>query len=221
MQDTQRRVNYDTPTPPKRPANVKWAELYKSDYADITSRLAAVGFTESDIASTLGVPLVALRSWKKTFPDFKTAWKGGKRNQLCRMAAKAMLEAFGYDYVTTKTETTEDAEGNAKTKTTTFTNHQALQPNMAIFLLCNLSAQLGLDDTENWRSRQKMEIESHNVSLTITGEAVAGQIERLAGKLLGNQSGPQLAAEGPQLATGTLSGPPRIIDAQFEPEDKE
>jgi hypothetical protein len=103
-------------------------------------------------------------------------------------------------------------------KETTFNKHQMPQPNLLLFLMCNLSSQLGLDEAEGWKSRQKMEVETKSINLTITGEAVSSQIERLAGKLLGNQSGPQLGKEGPQLPAGALNSPPRIIDAQFEPE---
>jgi hypothetical protein len=222
VQDVTTQIDYDLPAPPKRPANAKWPQLYDPKYADIASRLVAVGFTEDDIAATLGVPLAAIRAWKHSFPDFKAAYKGGKRNQLSRMMAKALHEAVGYDYTTTKKETTYNEDGSIKgIKVTEATNHQAPQPNMLLFLACNLSSQLGLDEGEAWKSRQKMEVETKSINLTITGEAVSSQIERLAGKLLGNQTTPQLGQEGLQLAAGVLNSQIPVTDAQFEPETTE
>ena len=200
--ETDRIIDYGVPKPKSgRPKVEKgyYQSLYKSEFDEIASRLSAVGFSCSDLAHTLGVPKEAIENWKIHFPTFKTIWRNGKRDQLKRMVGKAMLEAVGYDYKTSKTEVSRDAEGDIKgTKTVVFTNHQSPQPNLLIFLLCNLSSQLGLENESAWKSRQKLEIESKSINLTITGELVSEQITRLAGKLLGHDK-------------------PLVIDATFEP----
>jgi hypothetical protein len=179
-------IDYELPEPKKgRKPYGFWRDRYNPEYADIASRLSAVGFTESDIAHTLGVEKKAIKAWKHAFPQFKEACENGKHDQLRRMAAKAMLEAVGYNYKTHKKETTYNADGSVKQiKEIEFDNHQSPQPNMLLFLMCNLSSQLGLEGIEGWKSRQKMEIENKNLNLTITGELVGEQIEKLAGRLL-------------------------------------
>ena len=176
----------DTPRPKKtrRPYGY-WVKKYKPEYAEIASRMVASDFTEDDLAYMLGISVQGIRAWKKAFPQFKTACTDGKHNQVKRLVAKSMLEAAGYDYKTKKTRVIKDAEGNiTKTEETEFDNHQAANNNLLIFLLCNLSSQLGLGNEENWKSRQKLEIENKNLNVTITGELVGEQIERLAGRLL-------------------------------------
>jgi len=176
----------DTPRPKttRRPYNY-WVKKYKPEYAEIASRMVASDFTEDDLAYMLGISVQGIKAWKHAFPQFKTACTDGKHNQVKRLVAKSMLEAAGYDYKTKKTRIIKDAEGNiTKTEETEFDNHQAANNNLLIFLLCNLSSQLGLGNEENWKSRQKLEIENRNLNVTITGELVSEQIERLAGRLL-------------------------------------
>jgi len=176
----------DTPRPKttRRPYGY-WVAKYKPEYAEIASRMVASDFTEDDLAYMLGISVQGIKAWKHAFPQFKTACTDGKHNQVKRLVAKSMLEAAGYDYKTKKTRIIKDAEGNiTKTEETEFDNHQAANNNLLIFLLCNLSSQLGLGNEENWKSRQKLEIENKNLNVTITGELVGEQIERLAGRLL-------------------------------------
>jgi len=102
--------------------------------------------------------------------------------------AKAMLESVGYDYKTKRVEVVKNPDGSIKqTKEVTFDNHQSPNPNLILFLMCNLSSQLGLEGIESWKSRQKMEIENKNINLTITGELVGEQITKLAGRLIGEE----------------------------------
>lgn len=235
MSETDRLIDYNIPEPkPGRPKVEPgyWKTLYKPEYDEIASRLSAVGFNGEDIAYSLGVPYQAFVNWKTHFPAFKEAVTDGRRDQLKRMAAKAMLEAVGYDYKTTKTETTFDAEGNIeKTKQVVFTNHQSPQPNMLIFLLCNLSSQLGLENEAAWKSRQKMEIESKSINLTISGELVSAQIAKLAGKLLGEPETKQmetidatfesLPAQNSKDATQDVQDTQETNDSQEESQDED
>lgn len=223
MTETDRQIDYQVPIG-KRGPKAKSPQPYKPEYAEIASRLAAVGFTESDIAHTLDVSIVEVRRWKRNIPEFKTACKDGKRDQLRRMMAKALLEAVGYDYTTTKKETTYNEDGTVKSiKVTEATNHQSPQPNMLLFLACNLSSQLELDDAEKWCSRQKMELETKTINMTITGELVGEQITKLAGKLLGEPQAKQVESKATTAipgiigaVTGTTEAPNVAIEVEFE-----
>jgi hypothetical protein len=190
-------VKYDIPEPKKgRKPFGYWRDKYKPEYADIASRLAAVGFTEKDIAHTLGVTDTAIKSWKHSFDSFREACENGKHDQLKRMAAKAMLESVGYDYQSKKTRIIKDTDGNIqKIEETVFDNHQSPNPNLILFLMCNLSSQLGLEGIDAWKSRQKMEIENRNINLTISGELVSDQINKLAGRLLGESETKQVESK--------------------------
>ena len=63
-------------------------------------------------------------------------------------------------------------------------NFQTPDNTMLVFLICNLTRQLELEDDEAWLSKQKLEIESRNLSVSITSDQITQQIERLAGNLL-------------------------------------
>jgi hypothetical protein len=182
-------INYDTPIPksetPLKGKKTTYADLYKPEYCEQAERLSAVGFTAKDLAYNFGVPEGAVKKWKEKFPEFKDACTAGRHFVLKKMVAKGLMEAVGYDYKSSKTRIIKDAKGNVqKIEETHFTNHQPANNNLLLFLVCNLSHQLGLNPEEAWQSKQKMEIESKNVSMEITGKVAADQIEKLAGKLI-------------------------------------
>jgi hypothetical protein len=178
------QITYPTPEPTKG-KKTTYADLYKSEYCEQAERLSAVGFTEKDLAYNFGVPEGAIKRWKINFPEFKDACTAGRHFVLKKMVAKGLMEAVGYDYKSSKTRIIKDAKGNVqKIEETHFTNHQPANNNLLLFLVCNLSHQLGLAPEEAWQSKQKMEIESKNVSMEITGKVAADQIEKLAGKLI-------------------------------------
>lgn len=162
-----------------------WKDKFKEEYSETASALVGAGYEEGDLADYFGVTRTAIQSWKNTFPEFDRACKGGKHKMIKRMVAKTMLEAAGYDYSTSKTRVIKDKFGNVeKVEETTFKNHQPANNNLLIFLLCNLSHQLGLADEEAWQSKQKLEIDSRELKVQITGEVAKDQIIKLAGKLL-------------------------------------
>ena len=172
-----------------------WTEQYKPEYDDIVSRLIGSGFSENDLAYTFDVPASAIKGWKRSFPSFKKACNDGKRGQLKRLVASGMKEATGYDWMSTKTKTEYDAKGNVvKVEKQDIPMHQAGNASLAMFMMCNISNQLKLDDEEAFKSRQKVEVENKNLNLNITAELVGEQIDRLAGKLL-SSSAKQIGAE--------------------------
>jgi len=162
-----------------------WTEKYKPEYNDIASRLIGSGFSENDLAYTFDVPASAIKGWKRSFPSFKKACNDGKTGQLKRLAASGMREATGYDWMTEKTKTEYDAEGNVvKVEKQEIPMHQAGNATLATFMMCNLSNQLKLGDDDAFKSKQKVEVENKNLNLNITAELIGDQIDRLAGNLL-------------------------------------
>ena len=181
------KVDYNMPKPPKSLKGCKesWLDHYKPEYADQAARLSAVGFSVKDLAYNFGVTEWAIRRWKECIPEFKQACDMGKHFQLKKLVAKGLMEAAGYDYQSKKTRVIKSADGTVqKIEETIFDNHQPANNNLLLFLVCNLSHQLGLPAEEMWQSKQKMEIEQKNLQVEITGKVAAEQIERLAGALI-------------------------------------
>ena len=171
-----------------------WTSKYKPEYDEIAARLIGAGFTENDLGYTFDVPASAIKGWKRSFASFKKACNDGKRGALKRLAASGMREATGYDWMSTKTKTEYDAEGNVvKVEKQDVPQHQAGNATLATFMMCNLSNQLKLDDEEAFKSKQKVEVENRNLNVNISAELVGEQIDRLAGKLLSG-SGKQIVS---------------------------
>jgi hypothetical protein len=169
----------------KRRPQGYWTALYKQEYDDIVSRLIGSGFSENDLAYTFNVPASAIKGWKRSFPSFKKACNDGKRGQLKRLAASGMREATGYDWMSTKTKTTYNADGTVdKVEKQDIPMHQPGNASLAMFMMCNISNQLKLGDEDAFKSRQKVEVENKNLNFTVTAELVGEQIDKLAGKWL-------------------------------------
>ena len=162
-----------------------WTDKYRSEYNEIASRLIGSGFSENDLAYTFDVPASAIKGWKRSFPSFKKACNDGKTGQLKRLAASGMREATGYDWMSEKTKTEYDADGNVvKVEKQDIPMHQAGNATLATFMMCNLSRQLKLNDEEAYNAKQKVEVENRNLNINITAELIGEQIDMLAGKLL-------------------------------------
>ena len=188
--------DFDLPAPLTGSAHEiakQYKDAYKPENADIAGRLVAAGFTEKDLAFTFDVPYKAIESWKRNQPAFKAACLEGKQREKKKLVAKALYAAVGYDYETSKTRTIKDSDGNTtKIEETKFKSHQTANHNLLMFLLCNISHQLGDTEDEKWQSKQKMEIEQNkNVNIQITGEIATEQIRKLAGRLLNEEERPR------------------------------
>ena len=167
---------------------------YAEDFADIASRLVAAGFSEEDLGYIFAVPKWKIQSWKEKFPLFKMACTEGKVVESKKLVAKGLLAAVGYETKTSKRKITRDENGNvSKDEETIFTNHVPPNHNLLMFILCNISRQLG---NNNWKSKNILEVEAKSLNVQITGELASDQIRKLAGRILGE--------------------PTKIIDAQFE-----
>jgi cell division protein FtsL len=195
----KRKEMYDREIERELPAiNTELVKRFSKAYVGQAARLAAAGFSNADLCYTLGIDKFKLIEWRKQHPELDRAIKEGKKYELQRLLAKCYLAAEGYRYKTRKKTVTKDATGNVKSvKEEEFENFQTPDNTMLVFLICNLTRQLGLEDDETWLSKQKLEIESRNLSVSITSDQITAQIERLAGNLLsqGDSSRKQIDAK--------------------------
>lgn len=160
--------------------DVKPNSKFSTKFVEITAKLKSMGFTNQDIAYTLGVAQSTLMTWSKKYPELAEAIKDGKENSIIKLVAKSIRLATGYDYV----DENEKWKPNKNTgelelvEVSKFKKHQPPNPKMLMFLLCNM-------DPDNWRSEHKIEV-NHNdmVSVKLDGNIARAQIESLAGKLL-------------------------------------
>lgn len=166
---------------PKTNADTK----YKIEYADVASRLISAGFTQEHLGYTFQVNVRTIRRWMKAHPEFQAAIDEGKINQQKRLVAKSLQSAAGYDYETSKCKTVRNAAGEIiKKEEIVFHNHQPPNHNLLIWLLCNISRQLGDD---NWMSKHTLEVDQKKVVLHLDGKEEFDRITDFAGKYLDNR----------------------------------
>jgi len=158
--------------------------LYKPEYASIASQLVSAGFSYVDLGYAFQVSEKTIQNWKKTHPDFNAAIVEGKEGQQKRLVAKAMQGAGGYDYESSKRKIVRNNDGEIiKDEEVQFNNHQPINHNLLIWLLCNISRQLGDND---WQSKHTVELNEKRVTLKIDGSEEFKRISDFAGKYLEN-----------------------------------
>lgn len=169
--------------------NTNLVKRFSKVYVGQAARMAASGFSNADLCYVFGIDKFKLIEWRKKYPQLDKAIKDGKHYELKRLLAKCYLAAEGYRYKTRKRTVTKNADGSVKAiKEVEFENFQTPDNTMLVFLICNLTRQLGLEDDEAWLSKQKLEIESKNLTVSVTADQITQQIERLAGNLLNEES---------------------------------
>ena len=185
-----REIKRDLPVLGKDVPKLDETSRFSKAFVGQAARLAASGFSNADLCYAFGIDKFKLLEWRKKHPELDVAIKEGKHYELKRLLAKCYLAAEGYRYKTRKRTVTKNADGSVKAiKEEEFENVQAPDNTMMIFLVCNIVRQLGLEDDEAWLSKQKLEIESRNLSVSITSDQITQQIERLAGNLLSGEDG--------------------------------
>jgi len=163
---------------------------YKPEYTETAARLIGANFSQKSLAYLLGVSEWTIGEWKRKYPEFKEACEDGKRSIKRRLVSNGLLESLGYEYETSKTKVTKDAEGNIlKTEITTFKNKQPPNHNLLMFILCNLDRQIGDDE---WKSKHSIEVDSKTLNVSIDGKVDSEQIKKLAGKILGESGQKQI-----------------------------
>ena len=181
-EDTEVLVDNDIPEPHGR-----HQVEYRPEYADIACRLKAAGFSDQDVAYTIGVSASTIAAWKRKHEGFKSACEDGKREQKKRIVARAMKQALGYNYTEKNIKRTYDKEGNViRREESEFQKENPGNERLLVFLLTNIDRQLG---DEEWKSVNKVEVdESRSVKITVDGKSAKEQIKRLAGELSIEQS---------------------------------
>lgn len=159
----------------KRPKTAR----FKSAYCDIAGRLKAAGFSLEDIGYAFGVSKTLISKWMKIHPSFKEALEDGKEVARSHVVATAFMAACGYDYDESNEKF--DSAGELK-ETSVFHKHQAPNPKLIMWLLCNLSP-------ETWKSEHKILVEKDDtVHVKLDGKMASKQIEELADKLFSDKS---------------------------------
>jgi len=172
-----------------RTGKLKGKPEFDMTFLEVVTRLAAAGVKESDIGFFMGVQQQDIDRWKKNIPQFAEALKSGKHSAKAYLIAQGLRAAAGYEYtdVNVKMKTKVLDSGKVVSypeEVSRFHKHQPPNPQLLMFMLCNLSRQLD-DDEDKWTSAHKIEVDKNEtVTFKITGEVASDQINRLAGQLL-------------------------------------
>lgn len=84
--------------------------LFQGIYKELAYKLALLGYTNRELAESLGVSLTTFKSWLKQFPDFLTAVKAGKEIADAQVAEGLYKRATGYEYQSEKLFLTKEGE---------------------------------------------------------------------------------------------------------------
>lgn len=123
----------------------------KSTYnPDVHCNMAIVagkaGMTDQEFADAIGISRSVLHEWRKNFPEFKKAFKGGKKYSDDKVVKSLFERALGYQYK--ETEIRETDKGVFE-KTTI--KQMAADPTSMIFWLKNRQP-------EKWRDRHEINL---------------------------------------------------------------
>lgn len=155
---------------------------FKNEFIDIAARLVAAGFTEKDLSYVFKCAPLTIETWKKRYPEFAAACEDGKRVIKKKIIAAAIRDSVGYMYETSKHKITRNADGKIiKDEEIRFTNRTPSNPQLIMFLLCNIARQLNDND---WASKHTMEMADGGIRIKIEGKLESERIANLAGKLL-------------------------------------
>lgn len=174
---------------------------FSPKFLDMATRMVAAGFTEKDLAYIIGTTPARIKYWKRHNPIFKKACECGKEMAKSYLVAQGLRAATGYGTVEKNIKIkrkyiTKDGKEilvEYPAEVSEFHKHQAPNPGLLMFMLCNMSRQAG--DEIPWASTHKVEVEENKtVNVKISGKVASEQLDRLAGAFM----------------------PKEIIDAEFE-----
>lgn len=182
----------------KKRSKLKQGASFDIDFLELATRLVSAGMKESDVAYFIGCTPRQLKGLKRKDPMFKKACEDGKELGLAYLLAQGLRAAAGYTYeeknikIKRKHVVVKDKDGNETVEIvelpaeeSIFYKTQPCNPNLLMFLITNMSRQLGKSEEERWLSQHKVEIdENKNVNIKIQGSVATEQIERLAGAFL-------------------------------------
>jgi hypothetical protein len=182
----------------KKRAKLKKGAKFDVDFLELATRLVASGMDEKTVGYFIGCTEREVKGLKRKDPMFKRACEEGKQLALSYLIAQGLRAAAGYDYteknikVKRKLVKVKDEEGKVTeelleypAEESTFVKHQAPDKGLLMFLITNMSRQLGKEEEERWLSQHRIEIdEQKNVNIKISGDVAVEQIERLAGAFM-------------------------------------
>lgn len=134
---------------------------YKPEYVKVAYNLALLGATDVEIGNAFDVSEQTINNWKKEYPDFSLALKDGKTIADAEVAASLNKRARGFRYV----EVTKELNGVGQLVVTKeVTKEVAPDTGAAMAWLKNRRSK-------NWRDKQEVQVDSHNVNENITSIA--------------------------------------------------
>jgi len=162
---------------------------FDMNFLEVATRLSAAGVKEADIAFFMGVEQKDIDRWKKKVPQFAKPQTDGKNLAKTYLIAQGLRAAAGYDYVETNVKYKHKVLDDGTCvrypdEVSEFHKHQPPNPQLLIFMLCNLSRQLD-DDKDKWTSAHKIEVDKNeHLTITLNGAVASDQINKLAGKII-------------------------------------
>ena len=157
---------------------------FDTKFIDIAQRLVGQGFTEKDVALTLGVAPGTIQTWKHRNEDFRKACEEGMKVRVAQLAAKGQMAAIGYDYEETcetfKPKLNEDT-GKKELELVekkVYKKHKTPDAKLIEFFLINYAPML-------YKSINKIEYDqSKNLTINDSSGQVTEQLTKLAGAFL-------------------------------------
>jgi len=158
---------------------------FNYDYISVAARLVAAGHTEADVAYVLGVKAPTVASWKKRYPQFKTACENGKKMARNYLVSQGLRAAAGYDYTeeTYELRSISDKVTGESAKELILTKkvkkHQKPDSNLLQFFLTNLDP-----DNFSFTKNIKVDQTTKKLNVGIAGQVESDAIRDFAGRLL-------------------------------------
>jgi hypothetical protein len=125
----------------------------------LAKKLATKGYTDVEIADTIGISERSLNYWKERYPEFLQSIKEGKRIPDDRVEKSLYKNAVGYNYKAHKPMSISDGNGEGShIEIVEYTEHIPAQTVAQIFWLKNRRPA-------QWRDKQEVE---HSGEITET-----------------------------------------------------
>jgi len=120
---------------------------YRKEYVKQTFKLCLLGATDKELADFFDVNEDTIYEWKKEYPEFSEAIKGGKEEADATVASKLYHRAIGYEHTDTQFATYQGEITDQKE----YTKHYPPDTVAAIFWLKNRQKA-------KWRDKQEVDL---------------------------------------------------------------
>ena len=175
-----------SPLPAIKLGNIGRPTSYRPEIDELAYRLALLGLTDEEMASTIGVSVGRFYEWSKKYPSFNDARARGRDKADAEVAAKLYQRALGYSHEAVQIFAPKQ-EGGEPTYAT-FTKHYPPDTEAARWWLQNRQSK-------KWKDRVSVE---HNgeVALVVAPETRRARIAELERKLLADGGPPTINEAG-------------------------